>query len=162
MSRVYVINWRIKLVKFQFCWYKPHHGSMCWEGVVSISNFLKNILHFVLQLHPVIILIIVFHSLRTLLLLTDFPQNMKPLSITAWEYLLTPWNRVFLEKLTSFQQVKKFPTFYGTWRFITVFTSACHLSLSKVSVRVWGFLCEHFVTRYIVSNSIQFNLFRVW
>jgi len=26
--------------------------------------------------------------------------------------------------------VKKFPTFYGTWRFITMITRACHLSLS--------------------------------
>ena len=29
-------------------------------------------------------------------------------------YLLTPWSRVFLEKLTGFQLVKKFPAFYGT------------------------------------------------
>ena len=48
-------------------------------------------------------------------------------------YFLTPWSRVLLEKLTGFQLVKKFPTFYGTWRFITAFTSACHLSLSWVS-----------------------------
>ena len=47
-------------------------------------------------------------------------------------YSLTPWNRVLLEKLTSSQQVKKFPMFYGTWRFITVFTRARHLSLSWV------------------------------
>jgi len=26
-------------------------------------------------------------------------------------YLLTPWSRVLLEKLSGFQQVKKFPTF---------------------------------------------------
>jgi len=32
-------------------------------------------------------------------------------------YLLTPWSRVLFEKLTSFQPVKKFPTFYGTQRF---------------------------------------------
>jgi len=44
--------------------------------------------------------------------------------------LLTPWRRVLLEELTGFQQVKKFPAFYGTRRFITVFTSAHHLSLS--------------------------------
>ena len=42
----------------------------------------------------------------------------------------TPWSRVLLGKLTSSQLVKKFPTFYGTLRFITAFTSACHLSLS--------------------------------
>ena len=45
-------------------------------------------------------------------------------------YLLTPWSRVLLEKLTDFQLIKKFPAFYGTRRFITVFTSARHLSLS--------------------------------
>jgi hypothetical protein len=39
-------------------------------------------------------------------------------------YLLTLWNRVLLEKLTSFQLVKKFSTFYGTRRFTTAFTSA--------------------------------------
>jgi len=42
-------------------------------------------------------------------------------------YLFTPWSRVLLEKLISFQLVKKLPTFYGTWRFITTFISARHL-----------------------------------
>ena len=46
---------------------------------------------------------------------------------------LTPWSRVLLEKLTSLQLVKKFPAFYGTWRYITALTSACHLSLSWTS-----------------------------
>ena len=48
-------------------------------------------------------------------------------------YLLTPWSRVHLEKLTGSQLVKNFPTFYGTRRFITAFTSAHHLSISWVS-----------------------------
>jgi hypothetical protein len=39
-------------------------------------------------------------------------------------YLITPWFRVPLKKLTSLQLVKKFPAFYGTRRFITTFTSA--------------------------------------
>ena len=38
-------------------------------------------------------------------------------------YLLTPWSRVLLEKLTGFQLVKKFPKFYGTRIFITPVTS---------------------------------------
>ena len=29
-------------------------------------------------------------------------------------YLLTPWSRGHVEKLTGSQLVKKFPTFYGT------------------------------------------------
>jgi len=37
------------------------------------------------------------------------------------------------EKLTGLQLVKKFLTLYGTRNFITVFTSACHLSLSWAS-----------------------------
>jgi len=45
-------------------------------------------------------------------------------------YLVTPWSRVLLEKLTGLKLVKKFPAFYGTRRFITAFTSARHLSLS--------------------------------
>ena len=45
-------------------------------------------------------------------------------------YLLTPHSTVLLQKLTGSQLVKKFPTFYGTRRFITAFTSARNLSLS--------------------------------
>jgi len=45
-------------------------------------------------------------------------------------YLLTPCSRVLLEKLNFSQQVKKFPVFYGTRRFITAFINARHLSLS--------------------------------
>ena len=45
-------------------------------------------------------------------------------------YLLTPCSTILLEKLTGIQLVKKFPTFYETQRFITSFTTACHLSLS--------------------------------
>jgi len=48
-------------------------------------------------------------------------------------YLLTPWCRVLLEKLTGLQLVKKFPAFYGTRRLITALTSIRHLSLSWAS-----------------------------
>ena len=50
-----------------------------------------------------------------------------------WEitYLLTPFSRVLLEKLTGSQLVKKIPVFYGTRRF--TFTTARHLSLSWAS-----------------------------
>jgi hypothetical protein len=44
--------------------------------------------------------------------------------------LLTPWSRVLPEKLTVPQLLKKFPAFYATRRFITVYTRARHLSLS--------------------------------
>jgi len=44
-------------------------------------------------------------------------------------YLLTPWCRVLLEKLTGLQLVKKFPAFHGTRRFITALKRVRHLSL---------------------------------
>ena len=52
------------------------------------------------------------------------------LNLHLLTYLLTPWSRVLLDKLTSLQLVKKFPAFYGTRRFLTALTSARHLSLS--------------------------------
>jgi len=48
-------------------------------------------------------------------------------------YLLTQWCRVLLQKLTGLQQVKKFPAFHRTRRFITALTSVRHLSLSWAS-----------------------------
>jgi len=48
-------------------------------------------------------------------------------------YLLTPWCRILLEKLTALQLVKKFPAFHGTRRFITALTSLRHPSLSWAS-----------------------------
>ena len=45
-------------------------------------------------------------------------------------FLLTPWSRVVLEKLTGFQLVEKFPALYKIRRFINAFTSARQLSLS--------------------------------
>ena len=54
-------------------------------------------------------------------------------SIDILTYLLTPWCRVLLEKLTGLQLVKKIPAFYGTRRFITALTSVRHLSPSWAS-----------------------------
>ena len=45
-------------------------------------------------------------------------------------YLLTQWSRVLPEKLKRPKLLKKSPAFYGTRRFITVFTRARHMSLS--------------------------------
>jgi len=45
-------------------------------------------------------------------------------------YLLTPWSRVLLEKLTGSAASQEILHIFGTRRFITVLTSARHLSLS--------------------------------
>ena len=63
-----------------------------------------------------------------------FPQQdpIHP-SLLTHTYLLTPWCRVLLEKLTGLQLVKKFPAFHGTRMFITALTSVRYLSLSWAS-----------------------------
>jgi len=48
----------------------------------------------------------------------------------SYNYLLTPWFRFLLEKLTGLQLVEKFPAFHETRKFITALMSFRHLSLS--------------------------------
>jgi hypothetical protein len=52
-----------------------------------------------------------------------------PLSWARW-IQLTPWNIALLEKLTVTQLVKTFPAFYGSRRYIIIFTRAHYWSLS--------------------------------
>jgi len=54
--------------------------------------------------------------------------RMAHVRVHTTSYLLTPCRTVLLEKPTGPQPLKNFPTFYGTRRFITAFTSARHLS----------------------------------
>ena len=49
---------------------------------------------------------------------------------TIQPYLLTPWSRVILEKLTGSATSQEIPRIFGTRRFLTVLTSARHMSLS--------------------------------
>ena len=48
-------------------------------------------------------------------------------------YLLTPWSRVLLENLTGFAASQEIPRTFGTRSFITVLTTARHLSLSSAN-----------------------------
>jgi hypothetical protein len=59
------------------------------------------------------------------------PQDLIPnqINILFLLKILIPWSTV-LEKLTVTQLLKKFTAFYGTRRFITVFTRSRHWSLS--------------------------------
>ena len=58
-----------------------------------------------------------------------FPEEHIQTVFYILTWLLTPWCRVLLEKLTVLQLVKKFPTFHGTRRLITALTSVCQLFL---------------------------------
>ena len=65
---------------------------------------------------------------------TTFQEHIAPcLTFLLLTYLLNPWCRVLLEKLTGLQLVKKFPAFNGIRRFITALTSVRHLFLSWAS-----------------------------
>jgi len=78
-------------------------------------------------------------------------------------YLLTPWNRVHIEKLTFSQQVKKFPAFYGTQKFIAASTIARHLSLSFVR-SIQSMPTSHFLKSHLniillsTPGSFKFSL----
>jgi hypothetical protein len=74
--------------------------------------------------------------------------------VTTLSNKLSPWSRVLIEKLTVTQLVKKYPDFYATRRFITVFTTAYLMSLSwarwihstafhPISIRSSLILCTH-------------------
>jgi hypothetical protein len=58
--------------------------------------------------------------------LYEFPL----ISTNSLTHSPTPCSRVLSKKLTGPQVVNKFPILYETWRFITAFTSARHVSLS--------------------------------
>jgi len=58
--------------------------------------------------------------------IVTYATGMYPL----FTYLLTAWSRVLLEKLTGSTASQEIPPIFVTRRFITVLTSARHLSLS--------------------------------
>ena len=83
------------------------------------------------------------------------------LSVTKnfYHYLLTPWCRVLLEKLTGLQLVKKCPAFYGTRRFITALTSVYLLyyvrfirCVIKYNKKAQSYFCDILWTRTSVTD----------
>ena len=70
-------------------------------------------------------------------------------------HLLTPWSRDVLEDPLVSQLVKKFLAFYRTRKFITAFTSSCHLSLS--SKTLYYIINAYLFWRYII---LAINNFR--
>jgi hypothetical protein len=68
--------------------------------------------------------------------------NSKSVLIFKFEYLLYSYNKLYgadiFEKLIFTQLAKKFYTFYGIWRFITMFTRSHHWSLSWVVIYLYS------------------------
>ena len=63
-------------------------------------------------------------AIQLFILLPIFPSPQRKCGV-----LCTSSSRVFLQRLTVPQLVKKFPAFLGTRRFITAFTTDRHVSL---------------------------------
>ena len=83
-----------------------------------------------LAVSPSVILPVILPVILSVILPVILPVILSLPAQLVNSYTVTPYTRVLLEKLTGSQQVNKFPTFYGTRRFITALTSARHLSLS--------------------------------
>ena len=76
-------------------------------------------------------------------------------------YLRTPWSRVLLQKLTSFQPIKKFPALHGTRRFITALqehaTCPCAEPDQSSPCPTTQFLNIHHMVRHSRCVVINYN-----
>ena len=92
-------------------------GCICFKGIFILKSHIKHTIYIYIYTY-IYIYIYIFVCVR----LNNTRGNCR--CIFSLTYSLTPRRKVLLERLTGFQLVKKFPTFYGTRRFITAFTSA--------------------------------------
>jgi hypothetical protein len=60
--------------------------------------------------------------------------------------LLCPQSGLLIAKLTVPQLVMNFPTFHGTWRFITVHKRSCHLSLPPSHINPVRLKSSNYIT----------------
>ena len=75
-------------------------------------------------------------------------------------HLLPLWSRILLEELIGFQIDKKFPSFHVTRKFITIFTSARHVSLSQ-AISIQSILPKsHFLKVHLSKPLVPFPFLR--
>jgi hypothetical protein len=89
----------------------PHIGSWCG------ASFIKHRANFTFTLEA-----------QSQFLMFIYKYKILPKQLFNW--LTYSWSWALLEELPILQLLKNFPAFYGTHRFITVFTRALHWSLS--------------------------------
>jgi hypothetical protein len=103
-------------------------GNLLWT-VLHLDGFLSQFFCFPLSVSyhhcPILIFLYMFLYPEE-----QIEEGWKNAITYLLNYLITPWSRALLEKLTGLELVKKFPAFYGTRNLIAAFTSARHLSLS--------------------------------
>jgi hypothetical protein len=77
-------------------------------------------------------------------------------------FILTPWSEVHLWKLVVAQLVRKSPSFYGTRRFITVFTRArCSQSIPSYPVCLRFILIIFFRLRLNLTMVFSIQVFQL-
>jgi hypothetical protein len=104
--------------------YKPLVGLSLYAYFVSTKTTFTYLPWTPLKVSPVSVPIF-FNGWTTYSMFLT--QRLILQTVNLLSYLLAPWSRVLLEKLTGFHIVEKFPAFCGTRRFITAVTSAGHL-----------------------------------
>ena len=87
---------------------------------------------------------------------TEIQMRRNQIQQPLLTYLLTPWSRDLPEKLTGPQLLRKFLAFYGTRRFITAFTRACHVFVS--SARLYQSMPHPTTLRPILILSSHLHL----
>jgi hypothetical protein len=70
----------------------------------------------------------------------------------------TPWSTVCLEKPKSPQLINTFSTLYGTWKFMAMFTAACHLCPSWA--RSIQLMTSHHTRCILILSSINAQVFQ--
>jgi len=86
----------------------------CWSSWFSADFYCKGMENLVVWWEKILLIdkvVVISVLILSCHLSLDFTTGLFHLHLT---YLLTPWNTVLLEKLTSFQLVKKFPAYYVT------------------------------------------------
>jgi hypothetical protein len=73
---------------------------------------------------------------------------------TAGKCYVTPKNRDALEKLRAAQWIKIFPTFYGTYRFVTVFARIRHWKYCRTKNKS-GYVIKYQGKLYNVGLEVQ-------
>jgi len=107
------------------------------------------------------------YSVRSLVVvhILNFQRDlvvMRFICIEFYYYLLTPWCRVLLEKLTGLQLVKKFPVFHGTRRFTKMYNEEKLYSVrSLVLVHILNFQRYLVVMRFIRIELITCSTSKV-
>jgi hypothetical protein len=116
-----------------------HSGAVMFSTTVSCNICGCGVTRCILLEHEAV-LGIWFTAFRDCsVIVLEFETLKKPINPAIYSgrmdishtYLLPPSNGILLEKLTGSRLVKKFTAFCGTRRFITAFTSARYLSLSR-------------------------------